>query len=530
MQTDSDFSLRHTESLAIPVDHLEAPAWRQDVPASIVVALVALPLCLGIALASGAPASAGIVSGIVGGLVVGALSGSQLMVSGPAAGLTAIVVAAIGQLGGLPPFLSAVVIAGFLQLGLGAIRAGVIAYYVPTPVVKGMLAAIGVILILKQVPHAVGYDANWVGDETFLQADHETTFSAIGRALQSVEPLAIVVSVVGLVLLFGWDRLPWARVRQVPSQLVVAVLGLVANLVASTVWPAWVLQPKHLVALPGGGGLATLVTWPDWSAMLRVDVWTVAVTLALVASIETLLSLEATDRLDPLKRRSPASRELVAQGAGNVISGLVGGLPVTGVIVRSAANVTAGGRTRRSAILHGVWLLLAVALIPGLLNRIPLAALAAILLHTGTKLARPQIARELWRAGPYQFAPFAITLTAILLTDLLRGITIGLGVGAFFILIDHLRAPAWADVTVSGAVLRRLRLNAHVTFLNKASLSRELDAVPRGARIEIDARATERIDHDALEVLQDFVVTAQSRHIDYRLVGVPERNTTAGTH
>ncbi|MBI2796431.1 MAG: SulP family inorganic anion transporter [Gemmatimonadetes bacterium] len=530
MTTRTDPSIRHTESLAIPVDHLDQPAWRQDIPASIVVALVALPLCLGVALASGAPASAGIIAGIVGGLVVGVLSGSELMVSGPAAGLTAIVLAAITQLGGLPAFLAAVVIAGAMQVVLGALRAGVIAYYIPTPVVKGMLAAIGVILVLKQLPHAVGYDADWVGDESFRQADRETTFSAMARALEAVEPLAIVVSVVGLVVLASWNRLPWQQLRQFPAPLVVAVLGVAANALAAVASPAWVLQSRHLVALPVEGGWSALLTWPDWSAFARADVWTVAITLALVASIETLLSLEATDRMDPLKRRSPASRELVAQGAGNLLSGLIGGLPITGVIVRSAANVTAGARTRRSAIMHGAWLLGAVALVPGLLNRIPLAALAAILLHTGLKLAAPGVARNLWRQGTYQFAPFAVTLLAILFTDLLRGVVIGLGVGAFFVLLDHLRAPAWEEVSAAGAVLRRYRLNTHVTFLNKASLARELDAVPRRARIEIDARGTERIDRDALEVLHDFAATAQSREIDYRLVGVPERGASAGGH
>jgi SulP family sulfate permease len=503
--------------------------WRNDLPASLVVALVALPLCLGVALASGAPASSGLIAGVVGGVLVGVLSGSQLMVSGPAAGLTAIVLTAVTQLG-FPAFLAAVVIAGAIQLVIGILRAGVIAYYIPTPVVKGMLAAIGLILILKQLPYAVGFVGSWEGDEAFVQTNQETTFSAVRKALDSIEPLAAVISLLGLLVLFNWKRFRSPRARLIPAPLIVVLLGVGANMIAEALNHDWALPQKDLVLLRTSGGVGSLLQWPDPAAFLQANVWTVALTVAIVASIETLLSLEATDRMDPLKRRSPANRELLAQGAGNMLSGLLGGLPVTGVIVRSAANITGGARSRWSAVMHGAWLLLAVSLIPGALNRIPLAALAAILLHTGSNLAKPAIIRDLWRQGWHQFLPFAVTVVAILLTDLLKGIMVGLAVGAFFILIDHLRSPAWSEVSPPGAVLRRLKLDPHVTFLNKASLARELDALPAGARIEIDGRDTAVIDPDALEVLHDFALTAASRQIDYRLVGVPDRAAGAAAH
>lgn len=503
--------------------------WREDLPASLVVALVALPLCLGVALASGAPASAGLVAGIVGGLLVGVLSGSELMVSGPAAGLTAIVLTAVTQLG-FPAFLAAVVIGGVLQAGIGALRAGVVAYYIPTPVVKGMLAAIGLILILKQLPYAVGYVGSWEGDEAFEQPNHETTFSAVGKALDAIEPLAVVISLAGLALLFLWPRVRSARVRALPAPLMVVLAGVAFNGIATALNHDWALPAKDLVRLDATAGLSALVQAPDWSAFLRGPVWSVAFTLAVVASIETLLSLEATDRMDPLKRRSSADRELLAQGAGNALSGLLGGLPLTGVIVRSAANVTAGARTRTSAVLHGAWLLLAVALIPGALNQIPLAALAAILLHTGSKLARPSLLRELRAQGWPQLLPFLVTVAAILLTDLLKGILVGLAVGTLFILLDHLRSPAWTEVSPPGAVLKRIKLDPHVTFLNKAALARALDVLPAGSRIEVDARETIFIDPDALEVLHDFALTATTRQIDYRLVGVPARAAAGAAH
>ena len=501
-------------------------SWRDDVPASIVVFLVALPLCLGIALASGAPLLSGLVAGVVGGLVVGALSGSPLMVSGPAAGLTAIVLAGIEQVGGFPRFLPAVVIAGVIQVLMGAAKAGVIGYFVPSSVIRGMLAAIGLTLILKQVPHAVGYDADFEGDLAFVSPSGETTFSAIAHAMQAIQPGAVVAALLGIVILLVWPKTPLGRVKLLPAALVAVLVGVGINEALAAFRPDWAIRGTHLVALPPDPGtLISQLTFPDWSALASREVWTLALTLGIVASLESLLSLEATNKIDPLKREAPASRELLAQGAGNVVSGLLGGLPLTGVIVRSSANVDAGGRTRLSAILHAVLLLLAVFTIAPLLNRIPLAALAAVLLVTGYKLTTPQLWRSAWERGPMQFIPFAATIVAVLLTDLLVGIGIGFAVGIAFVVIEQMRRPAFTRVSPPGTVLTRFELPNQVTFLGKASLRRALDELPNGSRVEIDGRKTSQFDHDALEVLLGYRETAKSRNIDYRLVGIPDQPT-----
>ena len=403
-----------------------ATAWRADIPASVVVFLVAVPLCLGIALASGAPLFSGIISGIVGGLVVGSLSGSQLMVSGPAAGLTAIVVSAIATLGSYQAFLTAVVLGGVVQLSLAALRAGVIGYYFPSCVIRGMLAAIGLILILKQIPHAIGYDADYEGDETFLQMTGENTFSAIGHAFSRIEPAAVVLSLLAIVMLVVWDKTSLKKIKLLPGPLAVVLAGIVGQWVLPMLHPALQLKPEHLVGLPVPSSisdLGVLFALPDWTALDRPETWRIAVTLGIVASLETLLSLEATDRMDPFKREAPTDRELASQGVGNVVAGLIGGLPVTGVIVRSSANIDAGAQTKLSAILHGVLLLLAVFTIPVLLNLIPLASLAAILIYTGFKLAHPRLLRYAWLQGRTQWVPFVVTVIAILLSDLYSSVS-----------------------------------------------------------------------------------------------------------
>lgn len=498
-------------------------SWRADLPASIVVFLVALPLCLGIALASGAPLFSGVIAGIVGGVLVGLLSGSHLMVSGPAAGLTAIVVSAIATLGSYEAFLAAVVVGGAVQLGLGALRAGVLGYYFPSSVIRGMLAAIGLILVLKQIPHAVGYDADYEGDESFLQPNAENTFTAITHALERIEPAAALISLLGIVLLVVWDRTPLKRVRLLPAPLLVVLVGVGLNLALGASSSAWTLESSHLVALPtpaSVGELLNFFTLPDFSALSRLDTWRVAVTLGVVASLETLLSLEATDRLDPFKREAPANRELAAQGAGNIVSGLLGGLPITGVIVRSAANVDAGARTKLSAILHGLMLALAVLTVPALLNHIPLASLAAILLYTGFKLAHPKTLAHMWRQGFAQFTPFVVTVVAILLTDLLVGIAIGLALGLLFILVEHSRQPCYEIVSPPGAVLRRVRLHEQVSFLSKASLAALLESLEPGSRVELDGSNCKQIHHDVLEFISDYRETAVLKKIDLRLVGI----------
>ncbi len=492
------------------------------------VFLVALPLCLGVALASGAPLLSGIVAGVVGGAVVGAVSGSPLMVSGPAAGLTAIVLTGIGQVGGFARFLPAVVLGGVLQLLLGAARAGVVAYYIPSSVIKGMLAAIGLTLILKQVPHAVGYNADYEGDFSFLEPAGGTTFSAIGDALRHIQPGAVTAALLGLAILVLWPRTPLARVRLLPAPLAVVAVGVGLNELLRAVAPSLAIRTTHLVSLPSDGPAALLGQFarPDWSALGDARVWTLAVTIGIVASLESLLSLEATNKLDPWKREAPGNRELLAQGLGNVCSGLLGGLPVTGVIVRSSANVDAGARSRLSAIAHAGLIVVAVVALPALLNRIPLAALASVLLFTGYKLAQPALWRAAWRIGPQHFAPFAVTIIAILLTDLLVGIGIGLVVGVAFVLYDHLRRPVLQTVSPPGAVLTRYALPDHLTFLDKANIAATLEALPPSTRVEMDGRNTRRFDYDALEALLAFRATAQARGIDYRLVGVPEVETT----
>ncbi len=502
--------------------------WRDDVPASVVVFLVALPLCLGVALASGAPLLSGVVAGVVGGIVVGAVSGSQLMVSGPAAGLTAIVITGIAQVGGFAAFLPAVVLGGALQIGLGAARAGVIGYYFPSSVIKGMLAAIGLTLILKQIPHAVGYDADAEGDFSFVGSSGENTFGAIGSALQHVQPGAITAALLGVLLMVIWPRTPLAKVKLFPAPLAAVVLSVGLNELLLVMAPAFAIRDTHLVTLPTDGASAVWgqLTRPDWSALANQQVWMLALTIGIVASLESLLSLEATNKLDPEKRDAPANKELFAQGLGNMLSGLLGGLPVTGVIVRSSANVDAGARSRLSAILHGILLIIAVLLLASLLNRIPLAALAAVLLVTGFKLTTPALWKSAWRLGWSHFIPFAITIVAILFTDLLRGIGVGLVVGIAFIIAEHMRRPGLTKVSPPDAILTRYVLPDQVTFLSKASIARELESLPDGCRVEIDGRKTARYDYDALEALLEFRETARSRNIDYRLVGVPEVGLT----
>jgi len=403
----------------------------RDLSAGLVVFLVALPLCLGVALASGAPLVAGIVAGVVGGIVVGILSGSQTSVSGPAAGLTAVVAAEIGRLGSFEAFLAAVVIAGVMQVALGAVKAGFLVAFVPTAVIQGMLAAIGLILMLKQLPHLVGHDADPEGDMAFLQPDHETTFSELGAMLSDLHAGSIVVGIAGLVILVAWARVAWLKKLSVPSALVVVGLGVAATLLFQRLGGSWVIGPSHLVQVPlaeSPRALLGLLQFPDPTALATGRVWVAAVTVALVASLETLLNLEAVDRIDPRRRVSPPNRELAAQGVGNVVSGLLGGLPVTSVIVRSSVNILAHNETRLSAIVHGVLLAVCVVLVPGWLNLIPLSALAAILIVTGWKLASPKVFREMWARGAGQFLPFLATVLAILFTDLLVGILIGLAV------------------------------------------------------------------------------------------------------
>lgn len=497
---------------------------KADLPASIVVFLVAVPLCLGIALASGAPMFSGIIAGVVGGIVVGALSGSQLGVSGPAAGLAVIVFAAIATLGSFETFLLAVVIAGLLQLAMGFARAGVIGYYFPSSVIKGMLTGIGLTIILKQLPHAVGYDADPEGNLDFAQADGENTFSAIGQMFSFLQPGALVVAIVSLGLLVLWERPFVKRFKAslwIQGPLVAVIAGIVLNEIFKASASTLAISPSHLVQIPitdgGLSGFLGLFTLPDFSQLSNPAVYTTAITLAVVASLETLLCVEATDKLDPHKRVTPTDRELKAQGVGNVVSGLLGGLPLTQVIVRSSANIQSGGQTKLSAILHGVLLLLAVVSIPALMNRIPLAVLAAILIVVGYKLAKPALFRAMYAQGPFQFVPFMVTVVGILATDLLIGIGLGLGVAIFFVLLNNYNNPFFVDRDPSDAV--RIELSEDVSFLNRAAMLRALAAVPPGAKVVIDASHSMNVDLDVYEIIKDFEQRAALEDIDLELIG-----------
>lgn len=502
--------------------------WRDDVPAGIVVFLVALPLCVGIAVTSGAPPIAGVVAGIVGGLMAGALSGSSLMVSGPAAGLAPVVLLGIQQAGSFERLLPAVVLAGALQLVLSAVRAGTVAYYVPSSVIKGMLAGIGVTLILKQMPHAVGYDSDAEGDLSFVQAYGETTLTTLAESFRQIQPGAVMAVVLGVAVMLWWPRSPLARIRLLPAPLIAVGVGLGVNELLQAYIPALAVRGTHLVSLPTieDGGLVRHLTRPDWSALSSPATWQIAVIIGLVASIESLLSLEATRKLDALRRDAPVNRELAAQGVGNMLAGLLGGLPIAGVMIRSSANVDAGARSRLAVMVHAALMLVAVLALGAILNRVPLAAIASVLLVTGFRLAAPSLWRNAWHLGYSHFIPFVVTIAAIVFTDVLRGTAVGFAAGVAFIVAEHLRSPVLTRVSPPGAVLTRYTLPQQVTFLSKPSISRALNALKPGTRVEIDGRQTVRFDHDALEVLHIFRDTARLRRIDYRLVGIPETELT----
>ena len=502
---------------------------KADLPASVVVFLVATPLCLGIALASGAPLFAGIIAGIVGGIVVGTVSQSALGVSGPAAGLAVIVLNAITTLGAWETFLLAVVMAGVIQVALGFARAGVVAYYFPSSVIKGMLAGIGLTIILKQLPHALGYDANPEGSLAFAQAGGENTLSALGHMFTMLHPGAVIVALLTLVVLVVWERPSVKRYKAslwVQGPLIAVALGVALNEVFARALPVLALSSSHLVQIPIADSLAdfaALFTRPDFTQVTNGAVYTTALTLAVVASLETLLCVEATDRLDPLGRVTPTDRELKAQGLGNIVSGLLGGLPVTQVIVRSSANIQSGARSKTSTILHGCFLLLAAMLVPTLLNLIPLATLAAILLVVGYKLAKPAVFAAMYRLGWYQFVPFVITVIGIIATDLLVGIGLGLGVAIFFLLLTNYRNPYLVDDRPHkpGEPVR-LVLSEDVSFLNRAAIMRTLDAIPPGTTVEIDATRSMNIDYDVYEILKNFEQRAKRLDIALTVDGLSE--------
>lgn len=501
---------------------------RSDVPAGIVVFFVAVPLCLGIALASGAPLFSGLIAGIVGGIVVGALSGSSLGVSGPAAGLAVIVASAIEKLGSFEAFLVAVVLGGVIQIALGAARAGVLAYFFPSAVIKGMLAGIGLLIILKQIPHAIGWDVVPEGDEAFLQSDGGNTFSVILRAFEHVDASALLVASVALGILILWDKVLIHRAKifqLVQGPLVAVCFGIGFQILALRFAPEWALGGSHLVQIPVLQGLSeagSLLILPDWSQLANPNLYGIALTLAVVASLETLLCVEATDKLDPEKRVTPTNRELVAQGVGNALSGLVGGLPVTQVIVRSSANIQSGARSKGSAIIHGFLLLFAVLLMASVLNLVPLAVLASILFIVGYKLAKPALFLTMYRLGPTQFGPFIVTIIAILATDLLTGVLLGLALGVLVVLHRNYVNSHSVDIEehdeADSGHRVSLRLAEHVSFLSRGAILRQLSEIPDGSHVVIDLSRTLSIDYDVLEILRDFGESAGRRGLDVQTI------------
>ncbi len=491
-----------------------------DLKASVVVFLVALPLCLGIALASNAPLSAGILAGIIGGVVIGLLGGSDVSVSGPAAGLTVIVAGAIAQLGGYAPFATAVALAGVLQLAMGFLKAGELGNFFPASVIKGMLAAIGLILILKQIPHAVGWDADYMGDESFGNIEGQNTFSDILQGWNRLHYGATILSILSIMLMLFWDKVLTKKLPKlalIPSALLAVLIGVAINETIFISSPNLFVGTEHLVQLPFNGGITSFlnnIALPDLAALSNPLVWKVALTLAIVASLETLLSLDAADKIDPLKRLSFKNKEIRAQGIGNLLSGLVGGLPMTAVIVRTSANVTAGAQNKSSAILHGLWLLLAVLLMPNLLNRIPLAVLASVLLLVGWKLTSPKLFRAQWKMGPSQFLPFVITVVAILFTDLLVGIAVGLLAGLVVVLKQN-AASSIMRIEQGDQVL--IRFSKDVSFLQKSRLRKILRDLKDHTQVVIDGSRSIHIDHDIEELITDFIEVADTRHINVRL-------------
>ncbi|SMG27555.1 Sulfate permease, MFS superfamily [Marivirga sericea] len=501
--------------------------FKNDSLSSIVVFLVAMPLCLGIALASGAPLFSGLVTGIVGGIVVALLSGSQLAVSGPAAGLAVIVYDAIADIGFFEGFLVAVVLAGVIQLLLGFLKAGTIGNYFPSSVIKGMLAAIGILLIIKQIPHVFGYDEDYLGDLDFWQNNDENALTALVSAFQNIEFTAFIISVISLIILIGWSYIKNNTIKSIPAPLVVVFVGVGINALFIAMGNGMALSQEHLVTIPVLGentSFEELFVFPDWSVLSNPTIYTVAITIAIVASLETLLSVEAVDKLDPQKRRTPLNKELKAQGIGNILAGLIGGLPMTAVIVRGTVNINSGAKTKLSAFLHGVLLIVAILIIPTILNMIPYASLAAILLFTGYKLANVNLMKEMYKVGPTQFYPFVITIVAIVFTDLLVGIIIGLLAGFLNILLKNMKNTYSFDKEShkEGEPIR-LVLSDEVSFLNKASMVKTLDQIPENAKVIIDARKSKFIDFDVIEAIELFTNEgAQYKNIEVELLGFDE--------
>jgi MFS superfamily sulfate permease-like transporter len=498
---------------------------KSDFASGLVVFLVALPLCLGIAMASGAPLFSGIISGVIGGIVVGYLSTSNISVSGPAAGLTAIVLTAITDLGAFDIFLTAVFIAGLVQLILGFAKAGSISNYFPTNVIEGMLAGIGIIIILKQLPHAFGYDNDFEGDQAFSQMDGSNTFSALFSIFDYIQIGSIVITLVSMTILISWDKVPFLKkLKLVPGALIAVALGVILNEIFIGTGSALAIGKEHLVSLPVPSSFEefkSIIVTPNLSGVTNPKVWIVAFTIAIVASIETLLSIEAADRMDVQKRYTDTNMELKAQGIGNMVSSLLGGLPLTSVIVRSSANSNSGAKSKMSTIIHGSLLLVSVLAVPVILNKIPLATLAAILILVGYKLAKPATFKHFWEKGKYQFVPFIATLLAVVFLDLLKGVALGIFISIIFVLKGNLKRAYYfrKEEYADGDVIH-IDLAQEVSFLNKAAIKQTLNNIPENSKVIIDAKDTVYIAHDILDLIHEFKTTrAVDNNIKVKLKG-----------
>ncbi|RTY95169.1 SulP family inorganic anion transporter [Flavobacterium sp. GT3R68] len=498
---------------------------KSDFASGLVVFLVALPLCLGIAMASGAPLFSGIISGVIGGIVIGYLSKSHISVSGPAAGLTAIVLTAISDLGAFDIFLTAVFIAGLIQLGLGFIKAGSISNYFPTNVIEGMLAGIGIIIILKQLPHAFGYDNDFEGDQSFLQMDGSNTFSTLLGVFDYIQLGSVVITIISLLILIAWDKVSFLKkLKLIPGALVAVVIGVVLNEIFTLSGSSLAIAKEHLVSLPvptSFDEFKTIFVTPNFSGIMNPKVWIVGLTIAIVASIETLLCIEASDRMDVQKRYTDTNVELKAQGIGNILSALIGGLPMTSVVVRSSANNNAGAKSKMSTIIHGILLLISVVAIPLILNKIPLATLAAVLLLVGYKLAKPATFKHFWEKGKYQFLPFIATLLAVVFTDLLKGVVLGIIISIIFVLKGNLkRAYSFRKEQYADGDIIHIDLAQEVSFLNKAAIKSTLNDIPENSKVVIHAHDTVYIAHDILDLIHEFKTTrAIDENIKVKLKG-----------
>lgn len=501
---------------------------RHDLVSGLVVFVVALPLCLGIALASNAPLFSGILAGMIGGIIVGSISGSSTSVSGPAAGLTSVILAEMQKLGSFETLLTAIIIAGGIQIILGLFKVGFLSGFFPSSVIKGLLWSIGLILILKQIPHLFGHDADPLGDETFLQVDHQNTFSELGETVFKFHLGAAVIGLISLSILIAFDHFESLKKFKALPLLLVVVLGVFLGGFLTSFGKGWDLFPFHLVQVPITNSFTDsfkFLMFPDVLALKNFNVYTSALTIAFVASLETLLNLEALDKIDPLQRSNPPNRELLAQGIGNIAGGLIGALPLTSVIVRSSVNINAGAKTKLSAIIHGFLILVSVLSIPQWLNKVPLSALAAILIVTGYKLANPKILIQLWKEGKYQFLPFIVTVIAILFTDLLIGILIGLGVAVCFILYSNIKRPIKKimEKHATGEEVLHIELPNQVSFLNRAVLENTLKNIPQGGHVLINANNTDYIDPDILDLINDFQNNAAGHGVNVSLSGFKEK-------